>query len=381
MHQIAKFSVVAALLLLTACSSMNPFSRKTSRGEPASLVSFKPTMAVSNVWTASLGKSDNYVFTPALVNGQVFAASADGTVISLDATSGKSLWRINAGMDLTAGVGSDGLTVVVAGADGVILAFDAANGNKRWKAQASTEVLSAPAVGGGMVVVRSLDNRLIALDTETGVRRWFLQRPSPALTLRAASGIVIKEGIAYAGMPGGRLLAVAIANGAPRWEAAIAEPRGATELERVADVSGTPVIAGKEICAASYQGRIACADISNGALRWAREISTEVGTGIDERFVFAADERGNLLAYARDSGASQWRNTSLSWRGLSAPVSLGRAVVVGDSEGYLHFLSREEGAMLARVKTGEAIKATPIVAGSNLIIQTQGGKVIALKMD
>jgi outer membrane protein assembly factor BamB len=180
-------------------------------------------------------------------------------------------------------------------------------------------------------------------------------------------------------LPAGRLIALSLSNGAVRWEAAIAEPRGATELERVADVSGTPAIAGRDICAATYQGRIACADISNGTLRWSRELSAEVGAGIDERFVFAADERGNLLALTRDSGASQWRNTALSWRRLSAPVSFGRAVVVGDREGYLHFLSREEGSMIARIPTdGSAIKATPVVSGSSLIVQTQSGKLLAL---
>ena len=379
MHKFAKSVLVAAAILLTGCSSLNPFASKGSRNIPAPLVEFKQTMVLSTVWSASVGKSDDYVFSPALVGDKLYVASADGTIASFDAVSGKVLWRINAGVGLTAGVGSDGASVVVAGTDGVILSFDAASGKSLWKSQASSEVLSAPAVGRGMVVVRSLDNRLVGLDAETGVRRWFLQRTAPALTLRAAPGIVIAEGNAYVALPAGRLLAVSLLNGAVRWEAAIAEPRGATELERVADVSGTPVIAGRDICAATYQGRLACVDITNGTLRWARELSAEVGAGIDERFVFAADERGNLLALTRDSGASQWRNTALSWRSLSAPVSFGRAVVVGDREGYLHFLSREEGSMITRVATdGSAIKATPVVSGSSLIVQTQAGKLLAL---
>lgn len=379
MHIVAKSALVAATILLTACSSLNPFSSKAPRNVPAPLVEFKQTMVLRTAWSANVGKSDDYVFSPALVGDKLYVASADGTVASFDAVSGKSLWRINAGVGLTAGVGSDGTSVVVAGTDGVILSFDAANGKSLWKSQASSEVLSAPAVGRGMVVVRSLDNRLVGLDAETGVRRWFLQRTAPALTLRAAPGIVIADGNAYVALPAGRMLAVSLLNGAVRWEAAVAEPRGATELERVVDVSGTPVMTGRDICAATYQGRIACIDSTNGALRWARELSAEVGAGIDERFVFAADERGNLLALTRDSGASQWRNSALSWRRLSAPVSFGRAVVVGDREGYLHFLSREEGSMIARVATdGSAIKSTPVVSGSSLIVQTQAGELLAL---
>jgi outer membrane protein assembly factor BamB len=379
MRLLAKSVLIVSAIVLVGCSSLNPFASKAPRNDPAPLVQFKQTMSLRTVWTASIGKSEDYVFSPALVGDKLFVASADGTVASLDAVSGKSFWRINAGVGLTAGVGSDGVSVVVAGTDGVILSFDAATGKSLWKSQASSEVLSAPAVGRGMVVVRSLDNRIFGLDAETGVRRWFLQRTAPALTLRAAPGIVIAEGNAYVALPAGRLLALSLLNGGVRWEAPIAEPRGATELERVVDVSGTPVIAGRDICAVTYQGRIACADMSNGTLRWARELSAEVGAGMDERFVFAADERGNLNAFARDSGASQWRNTALTWRRLSAPVSFGRAVVVGDREGYMHFLSREEGSMIARVATdGSAIKATPVVSGSSLIVQTQAGKLLAL---
>jgi len=314
-----------------------------------------------------------------VVDSRVYAASADGEIACLEAADGKLIWKIKAGTELTAGVGTDGKVLVVAGADGAILAFDAADGKPLWKAQASTEVLSPPALGSGVVVIRSMDNRIAAYDLESGNRRWFVQRTAPALALRASPGILMHDGVAYVALPAGRLLALAAQTGAPRWDAPIAEPRGATELERVADVSGMPALMGREICAASYQGRLACVDAGNGSVRWARELSAEVGPGLDQRYVFASDERGNLQAFARDSGSSLWRNTSLSWRGLSSPVSFGRAVVVGDRQGYLHFFSREEGALLARVQTdGSGIRATPVVAGSTLIVQSQNGSLLAI---
>jgi outer membrane protein assembly factor BamB len=285
-------------------------------------------------------------------------------------------------MSLSAGVGADAGTVVVTGSDGTVQALDATNGQTRWKFQASTEILSAPAVGSGTVVVRSVDNRIVALDAESGSRRWYLQRTAPPLALRSAPGIIVADGLAYVGLPAGRMIALSVLTGAPRWEAAIAEPKGATELERVSDVSGEPALLGRDICASSYQGRVACVDIGNGTMRWARELSAAVGPGIDQRYVFTADEKGNLQAFARETGSSVWRNTSLSWRGLSAPVSFGRAIAVGDRQGQLHFFSREEGALLARIATdGSAIRATPVVAGANLIVQTQDGKLMAIASD
>ncbi len=377
-----RFVILASLVLVAGCSSLNPFSRKAPVNEPAALVQFTPSMATRTVWTARIGKSGDYPLVPAVVDARVYAASADGEISCLEAADGKPVWKIKAGTELTAGVGTDGTVLVVVGVDGLILAFDATDGKPLWKAQASTEVLSTPALGSGVVVVRSMDNRIAAYDLVSGTRRWFVQRTAPPLALRASPGIVINDGIAFVALPAGRLLALAAQTGAPRWDAPIAEPRGATELERVADVSGMPALMGREVCAASYQGRLACVDAGNGSVRWARELSADVGPGLDQRYVFASDERGNLQAFSRDSGSSLWRNTSLGWRGLSSPVSFGRAVVVGDRQGYLHFFSREEGALLARVQTdGSAIRATPVVAGSTLIVQSQNGSLLAISTE
>jgi outer membrane protein assembly factor BamB len=375
-----------ALLMMTVLagcstlSSLNPFASKPEpRNVPAPLAEFSPTMNVRTAWTASVGSAGTFTFSPAIADGSLFAAAADGTLARLDAATGRNVWRINAGMPLTAGVGADGTTVAVAGAKGILLAYDS-EGRQRWKAQASSEILSAPAVGQGLVVVRSVDNRIAAYDAESGARKWVAQRPSPPLTLRTSPGIVISGQTAYVALPGGRLLALAMSNGGARWEIAVGDPRGTTELERIADVSGAPVIAGNYVCAASYQGRVGCFDTSNGAPRWAKELSSDVGLGIDERFVFAADERGTVTAFGRDNGSSAWRNNKLAHRRLSTPVSFGRAVAVGDGQGYVHFLSREDGSFLARVATdgSKIIAVSPQISGGNAIFQTQAGNVVAL---
>lgn len=371
---------IAALAGCSALSALNPFSSKAPpRNPPAALVDFKPSMRVHTAWTASVGNAGTFVFSPAVTGDSVFVAAADGTIARIDATSGRSLWRINASSPLTAGVGSDGMTVAVVGEKGQLLAFDA-NGKLRWKAQASSEVLSAPAVGQGMVVVRSVDNRIAAYDADSGARRWVVQRTAPSLTLRTAPGILIVGSTAFVGLPGGRLLALAMTNGGPKWEVSVGDPRGTTELERIADISGAPVLAGRDICAVAYQGRVACFDAVTGTPHWAKDLSSDVGLGVDERFIYAANEHGSVTALSRENGTGAWRNNKLANRHLATPVAVGRAVAVGDGQGYVHFLSREDGAFLARVETdGSPVTATaPLADGKSAIFQTQAGTVAAL---
>lgn len=378
----AKLLVAAsAFFALSGCSSLsslNPFSSKSEKNTPAVLTEFKPTMSIKASWTVPVGAASNYLFTPAAVGQNVYAAAADGTLVRIEVASGRIVWKINAGMHLTAGVGVDANTIAVVGEKGQLMAFDL-DGKQRWKVQSTNEILSAPAVGQNLVVVRSIDNKISAYDAQTGERKWSVERPLPPLTLRLAPGIVIAEQQALVALPGGHMASLALNNGGLRWEAVVGEPKGATELERVADVSGAPVIMGRDVCASSFQGRVACFDVVTGALRWNKNLSSEVGVSVDERFVFAADVNGAVNAYARAGGASAWRNDKLSNRRLSAPISFDRAVAVGDLAGYVHFLSREDGSFIGRVTTdGSQILAAPLVVDAKLIVQTKSGSLVAL---
>lgn len=375
---------VGVLALMTGCStlsSLNPFGSKSKGNEPAKLQELKGTMAVRTAWKLDIGKARGYQFSPALAGNTVIVAGNDGSIARVEAQSGRQLWRVKAGSNLSAGVGTDGNVIAVGAADGTVMAFDM-DGKALWKTQLSSEILSSPAVGQGVVVARSIDNRIVGLDAATGQKKWTVQRTAPALTLRTAPGLSVYDKDVIVAQPAGKLGAFLLATGAPHWEVEVGTARGATELERVTDLSGMPNIFESDVCAVAYQGRVACYDVASGSPRWSRDLSSTVGVAVDQRFVFAADDKGALNAFNRDGGASAWKNDKLAYRNLSAPVSYGRAVAVGDYQGYVHFLSREDGSFLARAATdGSAITGTPLVAGSNLIFQTQNGTVTAIAVE
>jgi len=376
MRRVIKLFFLSIAVLISGCSYF-----KEPKNPPAALVEFKEVMAIKKAWSANVGESGNFIFNPVYVENTVLTAATNGNIFRFDNSTGSQIWKTDAGMILTAGVGADNTSLAVVGDKGVVLVYDL-NGKLRWKVQASSEILSSPVIGDGLVVVRSIDNHIVAYDALTGKRKWAIERTLPTLILRSALGMTIFEHNIYVGLPGGKLIAINLASGSVRWEATVGEPKGATELERVADVSGLPVVVGNDICASAYQGKVSCFDVKTGLLRWGKSLSTEMGVSADERFVFAVDDKGGINAFSRSAGLSEWKNNKLAFRRLSAPISFGRSVAVGDFNGYIHFLSREDGTFLARTSTdGSPILATPVIAGTNVIFQTKQGEIIALAID
>ncbi|HUQ73675.1 MAG TPA: outer membrane protein assembly factor BamB [Burkholderiales bacterium] len=367
-----RFSAVALTLLVAACSS-------PSGPKPAELPQLEHEGRVRELWSASAGEAERFVFSPAVADGSIYAAAANGTVTRFELGRGRTLWSVSSGVKLSGGVGTDGTTVAVASEDGEIVALDAATGKKRWAAQVSSEVLAAPAVGAGLVLVRSIDNRLFAFGADDGKRRWIYQRAPSSLIIRSPAGITIDGENAFAGFAGGKLAAVALSNGGLRWEATVALPKGGTELERVTDVVGDPVVQGQEVCAAAYQGRIACYEAATGRQLWARDVSSLTGISVDARYAFVSDDRGAVQAFDRTNGRSLWKQDKLAHRQLSRPQPIGELVAVGDLEGYVHFLARETGAFVARYSTdGSPVRAAPRAIPGGLLVQTQNGAVYAL---
>jgi outer membrane protein assembly factor BamB len=372
----------AGALALAGCAS-DPFGWLfgSKPPPPAPLQEITSPIAVRVVWQASVGRGADAVFTPAVAGNRVVAAAADGTVTELDAATGRELWRVRLPTRLSGGVAADGRLVVVGSAEGEVFALDE-GGRTLWRARVSSEVLAPPVMAGDLVIVRSADSRIFAFDARDGRRRWLYQRAAPPLAVRSPAGAVVRGGFVFAGFSGGKLVALALNNGGLRWEGAVSLPKGTTELERVTDVIGVPWIGEREACAVAFQGRVACFDLGNGNQIWGRDMSSSAGLAVDVRYVFVAEERGAVSALDRTSGRSMWRQDKLANRQLSAPLPLGPEIVVGDLEGYLHFLGRDNGAFVGRLATdGSPVRAAPVPLGSGqFLVQTANGSLYALAM-
>ena len=371
-------------LLLGGCAtisntidSINPFSSSAPKMAP--LLPLNATADVRTLWSVNIGKAGDFSFTPAVVGSSVYLGSRDGTLTKLE--DGKVVWKVNVGQPLSAGVGANAQLVVVATSKGDVLAFSADEGKVLWQAKVSSEVLAAPVVGDEGVAVKSGDNRIHLLDATDGGKKWVYQRSTPPLSVRGAGGPVFADRYIFAGYPGGKLVALSIQNGAPVWEGAVALPKGATELDRVADVVASPVVDGRQICAVAFQGRVACFDMGQGgAMTWSRELSSVTGLAMDSRYVFVSDDKGIVYALDRQSGSSLWKQDKLKNRQLSAPVVSRGLVAVADAEGIVHFISREDGSFAARQKTdGTPVRAPLQMLGTAVLVQTTGGYVSAIE--
>ena len=375
----------ALILLTTGCST--PVSDYIDRWfgngpviKPAELVVFKQTATPKILWQANAGGAERFVFSPMVDESIVAVAGAGGQVLRLDAGNGKQLVRIDSKLHLSGGVGGNRRMMIVGSPKGDVLAYDGA-GKEIWKSQINSDVLSAPQVEQDIVIVRSGDGRLFGLDAATGVRKWVYQRTMPALTVRTHVSVQPYRGAVFAGFPSGRLVAISASNGNLIWEATVALPKGATELERVADVTSIPVTDGRQVCAAAYQGRVACFGTTKGELIWARDFSSVSGMTMDSRNVYVTDEKSAIVAFDRSNGASHWKQDKLLGRNVTAPALAGRFIAVGDLQGYVHFISRDDGSFVARIATdGSPVVAQPVTFEEHVIVQTLKGGVYAISV-
>jgi len=377
---------LAALLLLatlTGCSTMRGwFSKDDDKaGVPAGLTEFTASANPSKLWSVNVGKGEKRLGVrqrPAVADGRVYAAAVKGGVRAYDLQTGSQVWSYQSDARLTGGpAAADGL-VVVGGLDGEVVALDAATGAEKWQAKVSNEVITAPSIGQGLVLVRSNDGRVTAFDAQTGAQRWFYNTDLPSLTVRGNAPVLLGPGVAFVGNDDGTLSAMAINDGRLLWNQAVGVPDGRTELERMADVDGAPVLDGSTVFATSFKNETVAVDGPSGRPLWSRARGGAGGIAVAGPSVLVADSAGTVWALDRNTGEPRWSNTTLARRSLTAPAVHGDYAVVGDFDGYVHWLRLENGELAARARAdGNAIRAMPVVADGTLLVQDTGGKVTA----
>jgi len=388
---IKRMVAAAVLAMLAGCSGMTDmkndlseriFGRDTA-DQATELKEIKTTADARIMWQAKVGASPDFDFTAAVDGKSVFAAGQEGDIVKLDADTGKQVWHISAGERLSGGAGAGENIVLVGTPRGMVLAFDQTSGKPLWKSKVASEVLSAPRIYQGTVVVRSGDSRIYGIDATDGKRKWVYERATPTLSLRSSAGVVIDQGgAAFVGFAGGKLIALDVASGKVVWEASVALPKGATEIERIADITSLPVADGRYVYAAAFQGRIVGIERSSGRVIWGRDISSYVGLTVDGSTIYVTHSNGGVYALDYSNGKTFWRQGGLQYRQTTAPIALSQYALLGDFEGYIHLLSREDGDFAARIKTdGSAVMPQPMSLGGNAaLFQTRGGNLYAITL-
>lgn len=369
--------------LLSILSGCSWFSTTPEAPRPNPLPNFQARLQLINEWQTPLGTGigDSDLRLADYGTG-IFAATRDGQVVRLDEQSGRISWRVAVGKSLSAGVGAgDGVAVVVT-QQGHVIALNAENGSQRWEYTLNTEVLAAPLAVDGFVIVRASDGRLFGLDSATGNLQWQQARTLPALTLRSAAGMVSAGGAVFAGFAGGKLVGMNLSNGLVGWEANVAFPKGATEIERISDITSEPVLNELNICAIAYQGRLACFEPRSGNLLWARDIASLQGLSSGTRTLYTTTSTESIMAFDRQTGANLWKQDQLARRGLTRPAALPRAVLVGDAQGWIHALDSDNGTFLARLNTDNSGLASPPLVSDNVVYwQSRQGTVYRTRLD
>lgn len=370
MNRLLTLAVATAVSVLAGCAADKP--------KPTALESLTPKIAGQLAWQAKVD-GIGFPLAVAVRDGKFFVAGNDGSVLALQADNGRELWRASAGAQLSAGVGSDGRFASVVTSNNEVVAFE--GGRELWRRRVPAKVVTAPLVAGERVFVVSVDRAVHAFDALDGRRLWTLQRPGEALTLAQAGVLSAYRNTLLVGQ-GSRLTALDPLRGTVLWEVALATPRGTNEVERLADLIGPALRVGDMVCARAFQSSVACVDATRGALQWSRNVSGAQAVGGDAERLFGADAVGRASAWRAGNGEVLWTNEKLLHRELSGALSTGPAVLFGDLEGQVHFLSASTGEIQLRLPTdGSPVVGTPVAAGGTALVATRNGGLFAFRLN
>ncbi|SCK20205.1 outer membrane protein assembly factor BamB [Vogesella sp. LIG4] len=369
-----------ALPLLSGCAS---WFNGEDANQPTPLAAIKQQQAIRVKWQVSVPAVKDGIFTPFYDAGTLWLANEDGRVQAVDALSGNTVARLELKHELSAGPAAADGVLYVGTKTGELLALDAKSGKELWKQNLTSTLAEPPQLAGKMLLVRAGDGRLSAFERASGRQLWTQWQPMPALTVRATSPQIKAEGddVLIAGETGGKVSVYAVDQGRQLWQAAVANPRGASELERVTDVVSQPVFDGRRVCAVAFQGRTACFEARGGQLAWAREVGSSRGLSLDDSAVYVTADDGAIWAFDIESGRNLWKQNGFRYRNVTAPVKLGNQLLVLDGEGYAHLLSPVDGRMVGRSRVDvSGTMSRPLVLGDIAYVYGKNGTLAALTL-
>ncbi len=348
---------------------------------PAPLVDFDTSVEIERVWSAQIGKGvpePGFRLSPVIADSSVFAASSNGEIKAVSIDDGSTLWETRLDFTITAGPGVEDDVLVVGGLDGQIVALSSKSGEELWRSQASSDVIAAPVVHRGTVVVRSEDSRIYGLQASNGRRNWVFDSAVPALTLHGNGDPVASAGFVYFGLDNGNLVTLRATDGSVVWQEPVSPPSGRNVLERLADVDGHLALVAGDLYAVGFQGRLRAFAAESGRLLWAREFSAYEGLTADRNVIAVSDSDDAVWALERLSGGTLWKQDALIRRQIGSPALYNKLVVVSDFDGYLHFLSVDDGSFVARLRhDSDGVAGYPLVARNKLLIYGRGGRLTA----
>lgn len=370
-------AVLLVALLLSSCSLF----RGPKGPQPSPLPEIYAAADIKPVWRVGTGGTGGTLLRPAVYEGSVYAGGKSGNLVRLD-INGREVWRTRSVPNLVGGVAVGGGLVAVGSSEGVLAAHDANTGALLWQAQTAGELGGTPFVSDNLVVARIGDSQLVAYSATDGKRLWSYQRAQSPLSLRTYSGMTRAGDLLLAGFPGGKLVALTLAGGFPRWEASIAAPRGSNELERMSDVTGDPVVRGDSVCVAAFQGRIACVEREKGNLQWTRDYSSAQGVVAEGKTVVFSDATGSVFLLDAQTGATIWKQDRLQYRGVGRPAFVSGLVAVSDRQGWLHLLDPTDGHFVGQFRVDSSGVGAPMLSLGNgvLAVQALDGTLSALSV-
>lgn len=379
-----RLSVAALALLLSGCGITSWFTGGESNVEPPTpLVELSPAATVTTLWSESVSSGSGKAvikLTPVVSDGVIYISDGAGRVQAFDAASGKRLWETELKLPVTAGVGLGEGLVLVGSKKGHVVALARDSGKPLWTGALSSEILAPPAVAEGVVVVQAVDGRVSGLSATSGERLWSVERSEPPLSLRGTSAPVILAGVVLTGFASGKLAAIGLKDGRLIWEIPIAQARGRSEIERLVDVDSKPLVVGKVLFAAAFQGKIVAVNLENGRILWSRDVSTYNDLDADPSNLYLTDEKGEVLALDLNTGATVWKQDKLRARFPSAPTTVGPHLAMGDFDGYVHWLARDDGRFIARHRASGAVRVKPAADKGRLYVLSQTGALSALQV-